>query len=208
MRRCFVTVEGQGEVAAAGKLLGRLSADMGLPLVWPKTRRGLRLHQETGIRKAAEYVRTEPAIDAWLVLRDEDDACPKERGPEMAAWLRSAHLPFPSAVVLFHPEYEVLFLPCVEQMAGALLGQGVATRPGLIPGTQWRGAWESHRDIKGWLTEHYPPNRSYKPTTDQIELTQLVDFERLRASGLACFGTLERALRFLATAKGQAQVYP
>lgn len=208
--RCFLTVEGHGEVHAAGNLLWRLTQDLELPLVWMPPRRGLNLHQEQGIRKAAEYVRLDSTVEAWLVLRDEDDACPREKGPQMASWLREAGLPFPSAVVLLHPEYEVLFLPCLHLMAGQPLGDGVTSRPGIQPGVRWDGSsWEARRDVKGWLSSHYAPNRSYKPTTDQLELTRRIDFAALRQDGPASFGTLERALRFLAANAGrQGAVYP
>lgn len=116
-------------------------------------------------------------------------------------------LPFPAAIVLFHPEYEVLFLPCLDRMAGKMLGTGAAARPGLRPGTQWEGSWESRRGIKEWLSDHFPQNRIYKPRLDQLPLTRLIDFGVLRNTDLPCFGTLERALRFLA--EGSAgEVYP
>jgi hypothetical protein len=56
------------------------------------------------------------------------------------------------------------------------------------------------------------PGRSYKPTLDQLPLTRFVDFGAIRAHEppLPCFGTLERALRFL-DARRQAReqgVYP
>ena len=125
----------------------------------------------------------------------------------MADWVRPLQLPFPSAVVLFHPEYEVLFLPCLERMAGKPLGTGASARPGLRPEARWEGAWESKRGIKEWLTAQFPPNRSYKPTLDQLPLTRLIEFQTLREADVPCFGTLERAVSFLA--EGSAgEVYP
>lgn len=53
-----------------------------------------------------------------------------------------------------------------------------------------------------------PPGRRYKPSVDQKPLTELVDFEAVRASGLAWFGTLERALRFLDAHLGTSAAYP
>jgi hypothetical protein len=57
------------------------------------------------------------------------------------------------------------------------------------------------------LSAQFPPNRSYKPTLDQLPLTRLIDFTALRAADLPCFGTLERALVFLAQGSAGA-VYP
>jgi len=140
-----------------------------------------------------------------LILRDEDDECPKERGPEMAGWLRSLGLPFPSTVVLLHPEYEVLFLPCLERMSGEPLDG----RRGLEPGTVWDAeSWEKRRGIKEWLTYHFPPGRSYKPTLDQLPMTRLIDFDVLRDADVPCFGTLERSVRFLGRSLGGTGVYP
>jgi hypothetical protein len=57
------------------------------------------------------------------------------------------------------------------------------------------------------LTAQFPPNRSYKPTLDQLPLTRLLDFSTLRRADLACFGSLERALRFLDSGEAGG-VYP
>lgn len=205
MGKGYVLVEGHGELRAVDNLVSRLSADLGLPLSWAPAIRWPNLHLQRGIEKGASYIRAKRDAQALLVLRDEDDECPRERGPLMAGWLRALNLPFPAGVVLLHPEYEVLFLPCLERMAGKLLGTGAAARPGLREGTRWEGDFESRRDVKGWLSAHFPPNRSYKPTLDQLPLTRFLDFPTLRSSRLSCFGTLERALTFLAEGDG---VYP
>lgn len=205
MSKGYLLVEGHGEVEAAGNLIARLAEDLGLPLVWREPLRWKNLHLRSGMEKGAEYVRRMGDASALVVLRDEDDACPRDRGPVMASWLAELGLPFPAAVVLLHPEYEVLFLPCLSQMAGRSLGD----RPGLEPGTLWDGAsWESRRGVKEWLTNHFPANRSYKPTLDQLLLTRMIDLATLRAAGVPCFGTLERALRFVAAQQGQQGVYP
>lgn len=200
MAKGYVLVEGHGEVGAVGNLLARLSSDLGNALTWAPPMRWKNLHLATGVEKGANYIRDKGDAEALLILRDEDDQCPAERGPEMAGWLRRLDLPFPTAAVLFHPEYEVLFLPCLERMAGKPLGSGAAARPGLREGTQWEGSWEGKRGVKEWLSHQFPPNRSYKPTLDQLPLTRLLDFQALRAANLACYGTLERALLHLAGA--------
>ena len=196
----YVLVEGHGEVQAAGNLLARLST-----FPWSTPIRWNNLHLEQGLQRGAEFVRGKSDVRALLVLRDEDDACPKSRGPEMAGWLRKLELPFPSAVVLLHPEYEVLFLPCLDLMAGKLLNG----RPGLKTNSVWDGAsWEARRGIKEWLSGRFPQNRSYKPTLDQLPMTRMLDFDRLRNADVPCFGTLERALHFLTQPQGIRKVYP
>ncbi|MBI5499680.1 MAG: DUF4276 family protein [Deltaproteobacteria bacterium] len=204
----YILVEGHGDVSAAGNLVHRLWAELTGTMPWAPPIRWKNLHHPEGIRKGGEFIRGKPDAGALLVLRDEDDACPRERGPELARFLRVMALPFPSAVVLLHPEYEVLFLPCLPSMAGRDLTDGAVSRPGLRSGTIWDGPWESRRGIKEWLSRHYPPGRSYKPTTDQLPLTRLIDFDVIRRAGLPCFGTLEHALLFLLAQVGQSSVYP
>jgi hypothetical protein len=193
----YILVEGHGELGAVDNLISRLSRERGFPWAWAPAIRWKNLHLRKGIEQGANFIRMKPEVEALLILRDEDDACPKERGPAMSQWLLELQLPFPASVVLLHPEYEVLFLPCLDRMAGKSLGTGSTARPGLLPSTEWSGDWEARRDIKGWLSAHFPPNRSYKPTLDQLPLTRLIDLSLLREADLPCFGTLERALTFL-----------
>ena len=206
----YVLVEGQGEVQAVGNLLTRLSANLGITFPWSNPIRWKNLHSEEGLRKGAEFIRSRANVRALIILRDADDDCPKERGPEMANWLRQLKLPFPSSVVLLKPEYEVLFLPCLDLMAGKpIKDPSGRDRPGLKPGTAWdRTSWEARRGIKEWLSRNYPSNRSYKPTLDQLPMTQMLDFDRLRDADVPCFGTLERALCFLGQSLDHGEVYP
>lgn len=204
-RKGYVLVEGHGEVQAAGNLIHRLSADRGIAFPWATPIRWKNLHRPEGFVRGANFIRSKPDVGALLVLRDEDDACPRERGPEMAGCLRALELPFPSAVVLLHPEYEVLFLPCLQLMSGKRLDG----RAGLEPGTAWDGeSWEARRGIKEWLTNHFPSNRSYKPTLDQLPMTRMIDLAVLREAKVPCFQTLERALQFLQGSLATSAVYP
>ena len=204
-RKAYLLVEGHGEVQAASNLVARLSTDIGLPLRWTNPIRWKNLHRQDGVVRGASFIRSKTEVGALLVLRDEDDGCPRDLGPVAAGWLRELELPFPSAVVLLHPEYEVLFLPCLARMRG----QQLDGRPGLMPDTAWEGgSWESRRGLKEWLTRSFPSSRAYKPTLDQLPMTRMIDFGMLRAANVPCFQTLERALTFLATAEGSDRVYP
>ena len=69
-------------------------------------------------------------------------------------------------------------------------------------------SWEARRGLKEWLTKSFPPNRSYKPTLDQLPMTRMIDFTVLRAAEVPCFQTLERALTFLAAPPDTEAVYP
>lgn len=201
MGRAYLVVEGHGDGQAALNLVTRLAADLGLSgLHWAAPIRGLNLHRERGVQRAAELVRSKSDAEALLLVRDEDDGCPKDLAPLAGSWLRQLSLPFPSAVVLAHREFEAFFLPCLPRMAGRKLvsPEGIE-RSGLQSGTRFEGDPESVRGVKEWLTAHMPTGRAYKPTLDQLALARLVDFTLLRASEppLPCFGSLERAVRFI-----------
>jgi hypothetical protein len=78
-------------------------------------------------------------------------------------------------------------------------------RPGVREGAAFDGNPEGPRDAKGEISRYYVKG-SYKPTLDQLPLTRLIDFGDLRAAAVPAFGTLERALRYLAAARDG--VYP
>ncbi|HMV67275.1 MAG TPA: DUF4276 family protein [Myxococcota bacterium] len=203
----FVYVEGHGEVEAVDNLLSRLWSERSSGWRWSQARRWPGIHRPDRLERAAENARAS-AASGLLILRDEDDACPKELGPSLARHLGAMQLPFPAAVVLLHPEYEVLFLPCLPALAGVAIGTGGARRAAIQAETRWDGdTWEARRGVKEWLSRRYPPGRSYKPTLDQLPLTRMLDLAVLRAADVPCFGTLERALDFLADA-GPGEVYP
>jgi hypothetical protein len=208
--RGYTIVEGHGEKTAVLNLLNRLWSDLGLhALNWADPIRATNLHKEELLRKSCELVRSKPDIEVLLVLRDDEDGCPKGDGPRLAGWIEQFGLPFPTAVVLAYREYETLFLPCIRAMAGKrFVGVNGLERVGLRADARYEGEFESKRDVKGWLSAHMEPGHSYKPTVDQLPLTRMVNFEEVRASGLPWFGTLERALRFLDQHRGQSLVYP
>jgi hypothetical protein len=209
MQKGYILVEGHGEVEAAGNLVTRLWHEASRWQPWAPPIRWKNLHQRKGIEQGVGRICANQDAGALLILRDEDDACPKERGPEIASWARALASPFPVAVVLLHREYEVLFLPCLDQMVGRpIVGADGHERPGLMLGTRYEGDWEAKRGVKEWLTEHFPPGRSYKPPLDQLPLTRMIDIPTLRAASVPCFGTLERALAFLASSFGASGVYP
>lgn len=214
MRRGYLVVEGHGDLLAAANIVHRLWNELGLEGVhWAEPIRGKNLHQERGIQKASELVRGKGNACLLLLLRDEDDACPRLTGPQAAGWLTKLRLPFPAAVVLLHREFESLFLPCLSVMAGKpLSSSNMPERAGLLPEASFRGDPESIRGVKEWLSKHMPQGRSYKPTVDQLPLTRMIDFSLLRSSipPLPCFGSLERSLRFLAKQMelGAQGVYP
>ena len=147
----YVLVEGHGETDAVGNLLARLVQNLEIDV--PRFARPIRAtgiaHRE-GLRRHAEAIRAKKDAEALLVLRDDEDGCPRDDGPREAAVLRELALPFPVAVVLAYREYESLFLPCVHQMAGkAFEAPGGLKRPGLRADARYEGDFEAKRDVKG-----------------------------------------------------------
>lgn len=200
-KKGYLLVEGHGELKAAGNLVCRLWKAQGVFSAWADPLRWNNAHQwvaaKGGVQGGAEFIRRKADAGALLILRDEDDLCPKETAPKFAGYLRGLGLPFPTAYVLFKPEYEVLFLPCLSFM------------PRLANAVWQEASWEAKRGVKEWLCQQLPRTRPYKPTVDQLEMTRCLDFETLRQADVPCFGTLERALGFLGKNFGQAGgVYP
>lgn len=207
----YLVVEGHGERAAAQNLVVRLWMDLDLPAIhWAEPIRMRSLHRQQDLDRVCNLIRSKTDPAALLILRDEDDACPKETAPQFAEVLRRSGLPFPSAMVLLHREYEVLFLPCAALMAGRpLTGASGIARPGLADGVKFDGNPEDVRGVKEWLSRHFARNKSYKPTLDQLPMTRMLDFDLIRRAGnVPCFFSLERALRFLSEHLGQSAVYP
>lgn len=211
-KKGYILVEGHGEVGAVKNLVTRVATQAtgyqpwARPLRWPNLHLWAPPSGKGGLCKGANYIRSKPDAGALLILRDEDDACPKDLAPETAQEIDRLGLPFPAAYVLLHPEYEVLFLPCLSQMTGKLPDG----RPGLEKSTRWdRDSWEARRGIKEWLSRHYPSGRVYKPTLDQLPLTRKLDLDVLRQANVPSFGSLERAMRFLTMHWGEPnRVYP
>jgi hypothetical protein len=204
----YVVVEGHGEVRAVPNLLNRLSADLGFAAHWSHPLK-INVLREADAQKAASLLRSRPGAEGLLVLRDDEDGCPRDDGPEIARWLQRLALPFPAACVLFYREFETLFLPCLDLFAGRPLMTGRIEREGIREGTVPVEDPEARRDAKRLLTESMPSGRAYKETTDQLALTRMLDFDRLRSVDLPCFGTLERALQFLLGGRaGPGQVFP
>jgi len=210
MGKGLIVVDGHGEDGAAPNLVIRLWRDLGLPhAVWSdRALRGQKLYAKPGVDDLCQILRRKHDCDRLLVLRDDEDGCPKDTGPLLGAWLRAAALPFPAAVVLAYREYETMFLASLASLVGKpLVDRNGVKRAGIVAGAVYQGDPQAKRGAKEVITSFLPAGRTYKPTTDQLAMTRHLDFTQLRASGLPCFGTLERALQFLAIAP-PGEVYP
>jgi hypothetical protein len=215
----MIFVEGHGEVKAVGNLVVRLWVHLGLAseIAWKSPLRWPLLHLRRGIDGALALARQERP-DLALILRDDEDGCPAESGPATARWVREGNLPFPVSVVMAYREFETWFLPSIPRMAGQPLPGVAGNRPGLSADTSTPAYPENIRGVKEWLSRHYSANRSYKATTDQLPLTQLINLDDLVRAGfvennqpgsVSSAGSLVRGLQFLSSNLGSAgSVYP
>ena len=197
----------------------RDSDDLGLPFI---PRQGGVQRKDIRSRGRLEDACTIAAnrgATALLLTRDADNEehvdelgdCPKVRAPETAAWVRQLHLPFPAAVVMFRWEYESMFLAGLGTIAGQpIVGDDQITRPGILASAAFHGdPDQGPRGAKEWLTQNMPPGVAYKPSTDQLAFTRMLELEDKRLNALPSFKRLRRALQFLSDHAGHAgAVYP
>ncbi len=94
---------------------------------------------------------------------------------------------FTLSVVFACSEYETWLIAGVESLAGRHLGDGRLVVPSKVKFPA--GDPESHG--KRWLEENCV---NYRPTRDQSALTELLDFQFVRANKLRSFTRLEHAL--------------
>lgn len=208
MRKVFLVVEGQGDEQALPKLLHKFVKAMGREAaVFAVAQRSSRCSDEDLRRQCAD-LRSRDGIEGAMFVRDCEDGCPKSEAPRMAAVLRAERLPFPVAVVLLYREYETLFVAALDDLAGKrLIGPAGAELPPLDPTATAPKDPERHRDAKGQLSKFLPKTHPYRETSHQLAMTQALDVEALRATGLPCVGSLERALEFVLTSTA-GSVYP
>jgi hypothetical protein len=207
----YLLCEGHGEPLALSNLVTRLWTDLQLPHIPIRTPaiRYPGISSERGLNKALSIIRNRSAISGLLVVADQEDICPKTSGPAMSMVLSDACLPFPASYHVMYREYETLFLPSLQTMAGkALIDDRGIKRKGIREGAIFVGNPEANRDAKGIISDFMQDGRRYKPTLDQLPLTRMIDFDKLRDSMLPCFGTLERCLRHLSENHHRQGVYP
>ena len=73
-----------------------------------------------------------------------------------------------------HPELQEVYTNLRAIAAGAIDCWAEQTQPCTLPPSQsWdRSDWEARRGVKEWLSGQLPPGRSYKPTVQQLRMTQ------------------------------------
>jgi hypothetical protein len=104
---------------------------------------------------------------------------------------------FSAAVVFAIKEYESWLIAGIESLAGVKLPDGRLIAP--IGTKAPEGDLEqSPRDAKGWLGDRI--EGGYKPTRDQLAMTDMVDLQVVRDRQLRSFHRLESALGQLVAA--------
>jgi hypothetical protein len=205
----YILVEGHGEIESVPKLAYKVCKDIGFNNIhFSKARRCTNVHRAETLVKEIKKIQRESNIEGLLIVRDEEDWCPKTHAPKMASVIRANTMPFPIAYHLMYREFETLFCAYLNEFSGKCIPRN--TKGELIFKSDITAPEnpESKRDAKGFLSDALISNSGYKPSIDQLALTQALDVKILRNLNVPCFGTFERCIKHLIENKGKFSVYP
>ncbi|MCU0432175.1 MAG: hypothetical protein MUC87_01825 [Bacteroidia bacterium] len=204
----YVAVEGHGELGSMDNLLHRLKAHINVSLQFKPVRRHVKLQIEEGLKKVIDVAEQTESVTGILIIRDEDDKCPKEAVPEIMGIIRKNKVKLPVAFVLLYREYETLFIPCLTHFYNKEATMESGRKRVLISKPPEKEINpEARRDAKGYVSRFFKDD-DYKPTLHQLPLTRLIDFRILDNNEVPSYGTLKRALNFLANPDRASVVYP
>lgn len=209
MPKIVPIVEGEGEVEAVPRLLGKLLNEMGrydLPIARPKNANGRKnLDKPGGLEAFVELSWRERDCGAALVLIDADKECAVALARNYARRIQTMGVRFSVVVAVATCEYEAWFLASLPTIAG----KSWQNRVGLPHGLEYTHDIETIVGVKGWLDRQLPKGHSYKPSQDQAVLTAMLDSELTRARSRSfrrlCHA-LEQAVKAIDT--GQILVTP
>ena len=143
----------------------------------------------TNLTKYLLHAERKPGCGGILVLMDTDDKhCPVELAHHLRSQAITSGVNKPVQVVCAHQEYEAWFLASLKTIRGNLH---------IDPGAELEMPVEVQGNPKGWISRKMPRDRSYKPTSHQLALTELVDLE-LAHTNSRSFRRLCHALELLA----------
>ena len=205
MPKIVPIVEGEGEVEAVPKLLGKLLSEMGrydLAIARPKNANGRKnLDKPGGLEAFVELSWRERDCGATLILVDADKECAVEIAENYSRRIQVLGIRFSVVIAVAKCEYEAWFLASLNTIAG----KNWHERVGLPESLDFLGEIESLVGAKGWLDRHLPKGHSYKPTQDQVVLTAMLDSEVTRSRSRS-FRRLCHALEQAVTAIDTGQV--
>jgi hypothetical protein len=215
MKSIVLCVEGDGEVAAMPVLIKKVLSSKGLSsTVCVDAADPFRVGGFFGLspkgfepwkKKVQAAMKRKHAGGVLLILdcdvltdKQSSTSCPIEAARQLvqAASTVGAGTRFPLAVVFAKQEFESWFISAFDQLAGKQLSDGRHVRTSAIdPPTDPEVAPKA---AKAWLGNQI--EGGYKPTRDQLALTQLLTVEDFRSGGCRSFARLESAIHQLATA--------
>ncbi len=215
MKSIVLCVEGDGEVEAMPLLIKKVLAAKGFSnTVCVDSVPPFRVGGFFGLvpngfekwRKKVKAAMLRKHAGGVLLLLDGDvltekqsrTSCPIKAARQLvqAASIVGAGTQFPLAVVFACQEFESWFISAFSHLAGKRLPDGrqirtTAIDPPLNPEV-------APKDAKDWLSRHI--DCGYRPTRDQLALTQLLTVDALRSGGCRSFLRLESAVDQLAMA--------
>lgn len=167
-----LVVEGEGDRVAVPELFRRIVDHLGeydvVVAPGPIMCRGIDvLRVLGGIERFYEFAAAKPNVDCVVIAVDCEDLCPREVGSDLNARLVAHGISKPASIVLFHREYETLFLECFDDIRAArpdIFDDRACGQP-IVPTT---------RDAKGAVKSRLV-SRSYRETRDQVKLTALLN---------------------------------
>jgi len=215
MKRIVLCVEGDGEVEAMPLLIRNVLAAKGLSnRVCVDSIQPFRVGGFFGLlpnnfeswKKKVQAAMQRKHAGGVLLILDSDvltdkqsrTSCPIEAARQLvqAASIVGAGTRFPLAVVFACQEFESWFISAFNHLAGKRLPDGRQIRTTAIDSPL--NPEVAPKAAKAWLSRHI--DCGYKPTRDQLALTQLLTVDDLRSGGCRSFVRLESAVDQLANA--------
>jgi hypothetical protein len=213
MKRIVLFGEGEGEVEALPRLVGRLldeqkAWDAVIPDPDPfrvgQVNKLLKDGCREWKRKLGAALKRSNVGGVLLVLDGDDkrsggnEFCAAETAKSLAqkATEAGAGSTFSVAVVFARQEFESWLIGGFGSLAGKRLpdGRRIPATVTLPDGD----LEQSPRNAKGWLNHQI--EGGYRPTRDQVELTKMVDLAEIRTRNLRSFLRLESAVSELVSA--------
>ena len=199
MKKLIPIIEGDGEMKAIPNLLSRILT-MKQAYDWGVGRpiQGKSLgHLRKNLSRFLALAELEGAA-ATIIILDLDDGCPRHEAASLVQEIKAiGGRVNPVAVVFAHREYEAWLLASLATIAGQY----------HIPlDAAFSGEVESLRDVKGWFTRqmcHDGVARRYKETIHQVELTRLMDLDRVAVQSRS-FRRLLKAVDEVVTAEQES----
>lgn len=209
MKMFKLFVEGHGELGSANKLVQKIIAhDEHENIYFSPAQRMPGVHKDDVLKKIVDICRLDANTEGILIIRDDEDNCPRELAPEKARFLRTLSPPWPIAYCIMYREFETLFVAYADEFKGKTISHLIKGEIRFSETLQKPENPETIRGAKEWISRAMVGNRAYKPTVDQLSLTSALNVSTLIGKNLPCVQTLRNCISHLVKNKNQSQVYP